>query len=45
MTHKPGHATDPNYDKLHWKVKQSYDKMTNQVNQDSDETKKRNNGK
>ncbi len=27
MTHKPGHKTDPNYDKLPWKAKQRYDLM------------------
>ena len=25
MTHKHGHATDPNYDKLPWKTKMRYD--------------------
>ena len=31
MTHKPGHKTDPNYDKLPWKTKQRYDKMVEEV--------------
>ena len=27
MTHKPGHKTDPNYDKLPYETKKRYDLM------------------
>ena len=37
MTHEPGHTTDPNYDKLHWKIKMGYD----EVMQEGDPTKKK----
>ena len=41
MTHKPGHATDPNYDKLPWKTKQRYDLMIEKVQQERKKKKKK----
>ena len=31
MTHKSGHTTDPNYDKLPWRTKMRYDNMVEGV--------------
>ena len=41
MTHKPGHKTDPNYDKLPWKTKQRYDLMIEKVQQERKKRKKK----
>ena len=41
MTHKPGHKTDPNYDKLPWKTKRRYDLMIQKMKEESEKKKKK----